>query len=242
MRTVRIYQAGDYPPGTLFDLTPEAGQHVGVVLRMVAGDQLTLFSGDNREYEARITFVQKKKVRVEILSCVEANKESPLRIDLAQAVSKGERMEFVVQKAVELGVHSITPVISSRCVVKLDKDRMEKKRLQWQAIAIAACEQSGRNQVPVIHPFIDLDDYLTNTDQAYKLTLDPGSDKTWRDYSLTADDCALLIGPEGGFTAEEVKKASHAGFATLALGPRVLRTETAAIAAISLLQAVGGDL
>ncbi|WP_289781837.1 16S rRNA (uracil(1498)-N(3))-methyltransferase [Legionella lytica] len=242
MRTVRIYQPGDYQCGQLLELSPEASQHVGVVLRMQAGEFLTLFCGDNREFAATIHTVKKKQVIVTIDSMTEVSKESPLRIHLAQAISKGERMELVMQKAVELGVSSITPIITERCVVKLDKERMAKKLHQWQSIVIAACEQSGRNMVPQVHQPLSFAQYLQEVQAELKLILHPGTDKTWRDYSLSNVNISLLIGPEGGLSDDEMTTACTQGFQPLSLGPRILRTETAAITVLSVLQAVGGDL
>ena len=224
------------------ELSAQACQHVGVVLRMQVGDPLLLFCGDNREFSATICSVDKKKVLVTILAVYEKNRESPRLIHLAQAISKGDRMEWVIQKAVELGVASITPLFTSHCVVKLDAVRLEKKQLQWQAIAIGACEQSGRNQVPVIHPTCTLEVYLQACTSQTRLVLNPGGLTSWRDHSMTTGDIALLIGPEGGLSDEEVSRAQSHGFHSLSLGPRVLRTETAAIAALSVLQAVCGDL
>ena len=242
MRAIRIYQAGIYSPGQSFELSSEAGQHVGVVLRMQVGDKITLFCGDNREFIATISAVHKKKVSVTVLAEQEVNRESPRAIHLAQAISKGERMEFVIQKAVELGVMSITPLITARSVVKLDEARLEKKMIQWQAIAIAACEQSGRNVVPVIKPALTLDNYLQHSKAPLKFVLHPMESKTWRDYDFKQEELCLLIGPEGGLSPEEFQQLLAAGFNPLCLGPRVLRTETAAIAALSVLQAVCGDL
>lgn len=242
MREVRIYQAGIYSPGQSLELSEEAGQHVGVVLRMQPGDQITLFRGDNREFAAVLSAVHKKNVQVTILTEQDVNRESPRGIHLAQAIAKGERMELVMQKAVELGVTSISPVITARSVVKLDKMRMEKKMLQWQAIAIAACEQSGRNIIPQVHPIVTLKEYLQNTKALLKFVLHPKESKTWRDYDFGQAELGLLIGPEGGFSQEELSLIFSAGFNPLCLGPRILRTETAALAALSLLQAVSGDL
>ncbi|MGL5741874.1 MAG: 16S rRNA (uracil(1498)-N(3))-methyltransferase [Legionella sp.] len=242
MRTVRIYQPGDYHSGQLLELSPEASQHVGVVLRMQIGEHLTLFCGDNREFDAIIEDVKKKQVSVRVGSGTDTSLESPLTIHLAQAISKGERMEWVMQKAVELGAASITPVISERCVVKLDKERMTKKLHQWQSIVIAACEQSGRNTVPVVHPAVTLDHYMNEVQAELKLILHPGGAKNWRNYNIGAAPIALLIGPEGGLSESEVNFACQNGFQSLSLGPRILRTETAAITALSVLQAVGGDL
>ncbi|MBL7481651.1 16S rRNA (uracil(1498)-N(3))-methyltransferase [Legionella bononiensis] len=242
MREIRIYQPGDYQIGQLVELSPEAGQHVAVVLRMQAGDPLTLFCGDNREFSAVIEHVKKKQVKVLITSINEKNRESPLRIHLAQAISKGDRMELVMQKSVELGVASITPLITERCAVKLDKERMAKKLHQWQSIVIAACEQSGRNVIPTVHPPVPLEDYLGFVHPSFKFILHPEGNKTWRDYVINQSDITLIIGPEGGLTDEEIKLACKSDYLPLSLGPRILRTETAAITALSVLQAVGGDL
>ncbi|MCW8409148.1 16S rRNA (uracil(1498)-N(3))-methyltransferase [Legionella sp. PATHC035] len=242
MRAVRIYQSGNYHTGQHLELSPEASQHVGVVLRMQVGEKITLFSGDDREFDATIVAVKKKQVTVVIGSVNEVSRESPLAIHLAQAISKGERMEFVMQKAVELGVTSITPLITERCVVKLDKERMAKKLHQWQAIVIAACEQSGRNQVPAVNAPITLEHYVREVQVGLKLILHPGENKKWRDYMIGSAAIALLIGPEGGLSDHEVQLACQHGFQPLSLGPRILRTETAALTALSLLQAIGGDL
>lgn len=242
MRTIRIYQPGDYKAGDLVELTASASQHVGVVLRLVPADELTLFCGDNREFTACITSVHKKKVMVTIMAVQDVNRESPRPLHLAQAISKGDRMEWVIQKAVELGVASITPLFTTHCVVKLDSERLAKKQAQWQAIAVAACEQSGRNRVPIVHAACSLDVYLQACDARIKLVLHPHAAKSWRDCVFDVGDIALLIGPEGGLSDEEISQAQSHDFQSLCLGPRVLRTETAAITALSVLQAVAGDL
>lgn len=242
MREIRIYQPGDYSSGQLLELSPEAGQHVAVVLRMQPGERITLFCGDNREFEAIIERVKKKQVMVLIGSVKEKSRESPMTIHLAQAISKGDRMDLVMQKSVELGVSAITPLITERCTVKLDKDRMEKKLKQWQSIVVAACEQSGRNIVPMVHSPLHFEEYLQLAQASVKFILHPGQKKTWRDYSLNQTDITLIIGPEGGLSDEEMKLACKYDYLPLSLGPRILRTETAAITALSVLQAVGGDL
>ncbi|KGP63985.1 16S rRNA methyltransferase [Legionella norrlandica] len=242
MREIRIYQSGEYQTGQFLELSPEAGQHVAVVLRMKPGDQITLFNGDNYEFKATIESVRKKQVLVSIGSAAQISRESPLSVHLAQAVSKGERMEIVMQKSVELGVSRITPVITERCQVKLDKERMAKKMHQWQNIVISACEQCGRNKVPVVYYPEPLEQFLRKTREDLKLILHPASNKTWRNYSIQAANIALIIGPEGGLSDEEIKLTGEYGFLPLSLGPRILRTETAAITALSVLQAVGGDL
>ncbi len=242
MRTIRIYQPGQYAVGESLELSDAQSLHVGVVLRMQPHDALVLFCGDNREFSAHITHVQKKKVVVMITAVHDINKESPCTIHLAQAISKGDRMEWVIQKAVELGVSSITPLLTERCVVRLDEHRLLKKQQQWSAIAIAACEQSGRNQLPSINKACSLEDYLVTCSAAIKLVLYPDATKTWRNYSFAQADIALLIGPEGGLSEDEVRCAHRHDFQSLSLGPRVLRTETAAITALSVLQATAGDL
>ncbi|CAM2740242.1 16S rRNA (uracil(1498)-N(3))-methyltransferase [Legionella worsleiensis] len=242
MREIRIYQPGCCPVGQVLELTPDAGQHVAVVLRMQAGEPLTLFCGDNREYSAVIERVKKKQVHVAIKEVKEVNRESPLSVHLGQAISKGDRMELVMQKAVELGVASITPLLTERCAVKLDKERMAKKVNQWQNIVISACEQSGRNVIPPVHPPLLLEDYLGLANAASKYILHPEGKKTWRDYPIGSSDISLIIGPEGGWSDDEIKLACQSEYLPLSLGPRILRTETAAITALSVLQAVGGDL
>lgn len=242
MRTIRIYQPGHYAVGEVIELSATASQHVGVVLRMQPEDEIILFCGDNREFIGRIAHVHKKKVTVSIVSEQPVNRESPRAIHLAQAISKGDRMEWVVQKAVELGVTSITPLLTTHCVVKLDAERLAKKQAQWQAIAIAACEQSGRNQVPIVHSACSLNEYLQACDATIKLVLHPYAAQSWREGLWATGDIALLIGPEGGLSEEEVIHAQTHGFESLCLGPRILRTETAAIAALSVLQALAGDL
>lgn len=242
VRAIRIYQPGNYTLGQEIELNLQAMHHVAVVLRMQVGDKLILFCGDNREFDCVIEAVKKKQVIVKPYAVKEQSKESPLSIHLAQAVSKGDRMDTVMQKSVELGVSSITPLITSFCAVKLDKERMDKKLHQWQSIVIAACEQSGRNVVPKVYPPVYFDDYVLAATQAEKLILHPAGDKTWRDYSMQSGELTLVVGPEGGLSDEEVKFACQQGFLPLSLGPRILRTETAAITALSVLQAVFGDL
>lgn len=241
-RIIRVYQPGEYHPGDIIDLNPAASQHVAVVLRRQPGESLCLFNGQNQEFTAVITGIHKNRVSVTIQSCESRSRESSRPIHLAQGISKGERMDFVVQKAVELGVTTITPLLTQHCSIRLDPMRMDKKQRHWQAIAIAACEQCGRNQVPVIHPILALDDFLAQCDSVLKFILHPNEKKTWRDYQFDVSDIALLIGPEGGLSEQEVFMAQQANFQPLALGPRILRTETATLAALTLLQALSGDL
>lgn len=242
MRIVRIYQPGQYTIGDTIELCAAAGQHVGVVLRMQPDELLTLFCGDNREFQATIVSVHKKKVIVIIQAEHHLSRESPRSIHLAQAISKGERMELVIQKAVELGVTNITPLLTAHCVVRLDAERLAKKHAQWQAIAIAACEQSGRNQLPIIHPACSLERYVQQCQATTKFILHPNSEKSWRDYTFPKGDIAILIGPEGGLSDVEIDIATSMQFQSMSLGPRILRIETAAITALGVLQAISGDL
>lgn len=242
MRQIRIYQPGDYVSTDVIPLSPEASHHVRTVLRMQLGQPLVLFPGDNREFAAVIVKIANKTVFVEIGQARYVSRESPLAIHLAQAISKGDRMEMVIQKAVELGVKSITPLITGRAVVKLNQERMERKLAQWQAIVSAACEQSGRNQLPQVNPILQLSEYLQQPLTPLKFVLHPNAQKTWRHYPHQATELTVLIGPEGGFSEEEISRIFTRNFEPLALGPRVLRTETAAMTSLSVLQAVWGDL
>ena len=242
MRSIRIYEPGNYSSGQTLELSEGASRHVALVLRMQPGEALTLFCGDNQEFYATISMILKKKVIVTIQSQELVDRESACTIRLGQAIAKGDRMDWVIQKAVELGVSSITPVITSRCAVRLDADKLMKKQFQWQAIAISACEQCGRNKIPTIHQPLSLAHFVKQCQAAYRLVLDPYAKITWHDFDAAARDVALLIGPEGGLSEEEIQQARSNHFHSWRLGPRVLRTETAAIAGITLLQSVIGDL
>lgn len=242
MRNVRIYQDGQYDLGATVSLSPAAVQHVALVMRMREGERITLFRGDNREFAAVITRVQKREVLVQIEHVAVVDRESPLGVHLAQGVSKGDRMEWVIQKAVELGVTQITPILTERSVVRLDAERSAKKEAHWQSVAIHACEQCGRNQIPVVNPMCSLEQFFKQCHVPVKWVLHPDANQTMADYQPESRDMALLIGPEGGFSSTEFLGASEQGYFPLSLGPRILRTETAAITAISLLQARFGDM
>ncbi|MDN7127362.1 16S rRNA (uracil(1498)-N(3))-methyltransferase [Pseudidiomarina terrestris] len=228
--------------GQQLDLCDEAANHVGRVLRMQDGQPLVLFTGDGMDYRAVIVSASKKNVRVEITDMVVNATESPVKIHLGQGISRGDRMDFVLQKSVELGVHSITPVFTERCGVKLSGDRLQKKVQQWQKIVVAACEQSGRSVVPQVHSPVALNDWLAKLPPALRLTLDPTARKPLREQQLTSEHVQLLIGPEGGLTDTEIAASKNADFQPVQLGPRVLRTETAALTALSVMQYQFGDL
>lgn len=241
MRTIRIYHPAPLQLGQKTVLSDDAANHVGRVLRMQTGQTLTLFNGDGNNYQATLTEITKKQLQVSIDSCQANPVESPLRIHLGQGISRGDRMDFAIQKAVELGVTEITPLFTERCGVKLDAERLAKRNEQWQKIAISACEQSGRSVVPVVHPAITLTQWQAQSTKELCLTLDPRASATIK--TLTpALSIRLVIGPEGGFTDQEVNATAAAGFNGIQLGPRILRTETAALTAISALQLQFGDL
>jgi 16S rRNA (uracil1498-N3)-methyltransferase len=243
MRTVRIYQPGTYTLGESIELSPGAAHHIGKVLRMQPKEQLTLFCGDNREFTATITHAVKKSIVVHIDNIVHMNRESSCSIHLAQGIPRGDKMEWIVQKAIELGVTQITPLLTQHGSVKHDQARLEKKQHQWQAIAIHACEQSGRNMVPAIQMPCSFKQYLQPTDTtSTKWILDPYSSRSFNSQIKPSTHISLLIGPEGGFHEDEIQLAKDAGFQPLSLGPRILRTETATISALSILQALAGDL
>lgn len=242
MRIPRIHHPEILSPGQNVALSEEAANHVGRVLRMGAGQALQLFDGSNQVFEAQIVQADKKSVQVKVLSANRDDRESPLYLHLGQVMSRGEKMEFTIQKAVELGVNVITPLFSERCGVKLDAERLNKKVQQWRKIAVAACEQCGRNVVPEIRPAMDLQAWCVEQDESLKLNLHPRASASINTLSLPVERVRLLIGPEGGLTADEIAMTARHQFTDILLGPRVLRTETTALTAITALQVRFGDL
>ncbi|BAP42024.1 16S rRNA (uracil(1498)-N(3))-methyltransferase [Pseudomonas sp. 21LCFQ02] len=219
---------------------PEAQAHyIGRVLRMTEGQALQLFDGSGSEYRATLLEVGKKQVRVQLDESFAGQPESPLRIHLGQGLSRGERMDWAIQKATELGATEITPIVSERCEVRLKDERAEKRQAHWRQIAISACEQCGRSVVPVIHSPIPLGEWLKTTQADLKLVLHPVA------APLTShpapQSLAFLIGPEGGLSDAEVEQAKASGYHAARLGPRVLRTETAPVVALSVAQQLWGD-
>jgi 16S rRNA (uracil1498-N3)-methyltransferase len=240
----RVFVEGPLAPDACLALPEEAARHVGQVLRMRAGEALTLFDGRGGEYRATLEAVQRREVRVRVGEVVAIDRESPLEVTLAQCVSKGARMDFAVQKGVELGVAAIVPLLSAHSVVRVDEERWEKKLEHWRGVMVAACEQSGRTRLPRLAPVRRLDHWLAALEPAAggaRLVLMPEGGVSLRNVSAAAR-LTLLIGPEGGLSEDEARSAERYGFARLALGPRVLRTETAGIAALAALQALWGDL
>lgn len=240
MRNPRIYSEQPLQAGITVDLAESAANHVGRVLRMKVGELLIVFNGEGGAFQGKVTAVSKKQVQVELESELEGDAQSPLIIELGQTLSRGERMDYAIQKATEMGVTSITPLFSERCEVKLNAERREKQHRRMQQIAISACEQCGRNIVPVINPPMKMQDWLTLRETELNFVLHHRTEKKLDGYHKPAS-VSLLIGPEGGLTAEEIARAEAKAFKPLALGPRVLRTETAPVAAISLMQFLWGD-
>ncbi len=243
MRIPRIYHPELLSGKKNCILSEDATNHIGRVLRMREGQELILFDGTNHIYNAVLTEVSKKKISVDILSETFDNRESNLPIHLGQVISRGDKMEFTIQKSVELGVNIITPLWSERCGVKLDNTRQDRKLQQWQKIAIAACEQCGRNMVPEIRPIMKLTDWCLEQDEMLKLNLHPRAKYTIKQLPNIPDaGVRLLIGSEGGLSKDEILMTEQQGFTEVLLGKRVLRTETASLATITALQVCFGDL
>lgn len=240
MRIPRLYVNQPLSTGAVVDLNADASRYIGSVLRMEAGRPLIAFNGQGGEYLATVHTVSKKQVSIGIGPHNAINRESPLAIHLGIGLSKGDRFETVIQKATELGVSDITPLLTSRSEVKLSAERSDKKLAHWQQIAISACEQCQRNAVPVIHAPAKLEHWLAQCNQALKLVLHHRSDKKLDQHASPAS-VALLIGPEGGLDEQEIAGAEAGGFQALTLGPRVFRTETAPLVTLSLLQYQWGD-
>lgn len=237
----RLFVAGALVVGERVDLATQI-PHLKA-RRVATGAKVTLFNGDGDEYEADIVAFGRREALAEVRERRDADRESPLEVTLVQGISKGDRMDFAVQKAVELGVCAVVPVFTRRCVVRLDADRAEKRRRHWQRVAESACEQSGRNRVPAVAAPTALNDWLKTGLPGYcGVVLDPTGDRRLAQLPVTDRAVALVIGPEGGLDDEEVALAEALGCHRMALGPRVLRTETAALAALAALQARFGDL
>ena len=241
MRAPRIYSPQALHAEQTLELEDQAARHLLQVLRLREGDSLRLFNGDGHEYPARIVSADKRHCQILLEGKTDCSeRESPLAITLAIAMSKGDRMDWLVQKATELGISRIQPLLSERVELRLKGERMAKKIDHWRAVAISACEQSGRCVLPQIDAPSSLADWLQADNNTVKLLLDFEADfKPEADNAI--DACSLLCGPEGGFSAEEIAAAKAAGYMSWRMGPRVLRTETAPLAAISLLQQFWGD-
>lgn len=242
---IRVYYPYLATHSTSNDLLLEGNKahHIINVLRCKSGQHLILFDGQNTEYEVIIEKIEKKQLWLCVKKKTLITRESPLYIHLIQGISKGERMDLVVQKATELGVSRITPIYTQHGAVSLSTDRVQKKEEHWKNIMVSACEQCGRNTIPICDPIQSFTEALKQHTNKYsaRWILNPYEEGTRTFSSHSVESAQLLIGPEGGFSSFEVSQAHEAGFTSLQLGPRILRTETAAIAAITTLQAAFGD-
>ncbi|HEY3785544.1 MAG TPA: 16S rRNA (uracil(1498)-N(3))-methyltransferase [Steroidobacteraceae bacterium] len=242
MRVTRVYVGSPLSAGRRQQVEGSAANHIARVLRLAAGDRLTLFDGRGGEYAGAIQEIGRDFVSIDVREHHPLERESPVQLILAQGISRGERMDWVVQKATELGVFRIVPLLTERSVVQLDARQAQKKLQHWRAIAIAACEQSGRTRVPEIVEPLSLGSFLRSADQGSRLLLWPGAERGLGELASPGQSLTVLIGPEGGLGSEERNAAQAAGFLPVRLGPRVLRTETAAVTALAVLQQRFGDL
>jgi len=242
MRIPRIYLSQPLHSGNEIELDSNALRHVAQVLRLKAGHPLILFNGQGGEFEAKLVKVEKRQAIAQIGRFHDVSRESNLVTHLGLGISKGERMDFALQKAVELGVSEITPLFTEHCVIQLTGSRVVKKQAHWQAVMISACEQSGRNTIPVLNASTTFTDWLASIQTATRLILDPQADTGLSTITLPPAEIALTVGPEGGFSEAEIKQAGDTGFIGVSLGPRVLRTESAAVASLTAVQCMWGDL
>jgi len=229
-------------PGQSVLLDEHACKHLIQVLRLRAEAPFILFNGEGQAWQARLENPDKRNATAIIETALPDNPESPLHTHLGLGISKGERMDYAIQKAVELGVSEITPLSTRYSMVKLDDKRKDKRHRHWQGIIIGACEQCGRNRLPILHPAIDNTRWLNQLDSELKLMLDPIASQHLSQQVEQPRSVGLYIGPEGGLSEEEVRQAGQAGFSGIQLGPRVLRTETAVVAALAAVQMKWGDL
>jgi 16S rRNA (uracil1498-N3)-methyltransferase len=243
MRLTRVYVDTPVTAGRRMLLEGSAANHITRVLRLRNGDALTVFDGNGGEFGARVEEFRKEAVVVSVAEHRALEKESPLSLTLAQGISRGERMDWIIQKATELGVSRIVPVFTKRSVVRLDEKQAGRKSQHWRAIAVAACEQCGRNRIPELAAPVDFFDVLApDPSGPIRLLLSPTGDLHLDDLEGVGTAITVLIGPEGGLEEAEQQAALSAGFKAVRLGPRVLRTETAAVAALTIIQCYFGDL
>lgn len=228
-------------PGAQFPLPQDAANHIGRALRLRAGDALVVFDGRGGEYDATILRIDRGRVDVKTGAFRDDERESPLEVGLVQGLPEADKMDWILQKSVELGVAWVQPIVCERSVVRLSGDRAARRESHWQRVAIAACEQCGRNRIPEVRPTLAFRDWAAQPSQAARWMLAPGSAVALCEQPAPAGPVELLVGPEGGFSEREIDIAATVGFASLSLGPRVLRAETAPLAALAAMQALWGD-
>lgn len=237
----RFYLPENLSVGQTVALPDNIVRHLNV-LRIRPNENITLFDGKGKAHAARLTVLEKRRAEAEILREETADTESPLNITLIQSISSGDRMDFTLQKSVELGVTAIQPVISERCIVRLDGERAAKRLARWQEIVISACEQSGRNTVPPVLPIIGYRKALDKMpSESTKLIMSINRARKLGDIHHPSGAIVFMVGPEGGWTEQEEQQAFDAGFQAVTLGKRILRTETAALAALAAMQTLWGD-
>lgn len=241
MRVPRFYCPELSDSQQHIELPDSVHRHAVQVLRLKPGAEIRLFDGKGHEVLATLSEVNKRQSLALIGATIQTQLESPLTITLLQGISRGERMDYAIQKAVELGVNRIVPVVTERCNVQLAGERADKRLKHWQGVVISACEQSGRNQLPELTDVMQLEEALTEITLDCRLVLDPEAETSLAKLS-PATELALLIGPEGGLSESEVALAVDRGYNATRFGPRVLRTETASAAALAVVQALWGDL
>lgn len=239
----RFYCPEKLAIGAMANLPESAAIHASRVLRLTEGDKAILFNGDGFDYACTLISVKKNVVMVKVTSSTLISNESPLNITLLQGISSGDRMDYTIQKAVELGVRHIQPIATERSVVKLNQERAEKRVIHWQNVVISACEQCGRAYVPKVEMPLTLAHWLANNpnSKSCRILLNPVGAKRFADINKPTSDIELLIGAEGGLSQNEIDTASSNGFQSIILGPRVLRTETAALTAIASMHSLWGD-
>jgi 16S rRNA (uracil1498-N3)-methyltransferase len=242
MRIPRLYTQQPLHADSLITLDKDAARYLSSVLRMTSGQMLNLFNGDGGEYIAEVASLSKNQVTVSIKESLPNDRESLLKIHLVIGISRGERMDWVIQKATELGVHTITPIFTERTEVKLAGSRLEKRLVHWQQVSISACEQCLRNVVPTINSAVSLQQCLGTHDGGLKIVLHHRTERPLTELQNTNNHVTILVGPEGGLSDDEITLAESNGYNAVKLGPRVLRTETAPLAAISILQSLWGDM
>ncbi len=244
MRVTRVHVALPLAAGLEIELPEQAANHLVRVLRMGIGDHCIVFNGDGFDYPARLVDVGKRVVRAEIGAGVDVHNESPLRLILLQGVARGDKMDLILQKATELGVASFQPLYSQRSEVRLDGDRADKRLAHWRGVVVSACEQCGRAVVPTVAMPTSLAQALTALPaDGLRLILDPDATASLSLLRVeSTEPICLAVGPEGGWSAQDIEQLQASGFSGVRLGPRVLRTETAGLAAISALQVLHGDL
>ena len=243
MANLRFFTDSPLALNADIQLSESAAAHATRALRLNVGDNAIIFNGDGFDYACTLTSVKKNTVTATITGANTISNESPLDITLLQGISSGDRMDFTIQKAVELGVKKIQPINSQRSVVKLSQERAEKRIEHWQNVAISACEQSGRAFVPKVLPPLSLENWLSQnpSNNTLRILLNPVGAKRLNEIPKPASAIELLIGAEGGLSNGEIDLAISQGFQSIVLGPRILRTETAALTAISVMQSLWGD-